>query len=581
MISFQNRLVKNSPVKYGKEHGNMSYSICRIAKIKASGVTGIQIHDKREKDGISHTNEDINWTKSSENIDLLQQKENFRTVVSNRISELDLKRRPRSDATIMCQCLITSDNTFFKNMSRHEQNDFFKQSLDFIKAKYGERNLVSATIHYDERTPHMHVNFVPVTEDGRLSAKDLFSPNSLRMLQNDYNRFIRENGYDLQRGEIDSKRKHLDVEEYKIETRYKELEDTKKEVDYLESINKSGILKAEKGKIAYSTKDVDAIKNQNKSLKISNIKKDSEIKELKGNVKTTLKKLVEAQGMLQDIQVPLMRLKDLESENKALQKMCELNPTIDKAMKKFNLMKEQSYVFGNKMLKCKELYHDSLAERESLINRTSSCVKMAKDCDKKAADVAKLQQDISFSVEKENAIRSELEGLRSMFKKKAREDCQKRLEKQENETCNLVDKLQKNYNTTPENIQQRIKDYLNQKNKFIEEKATVMEQTDKIEQTMRQTVYSYKYTKTLSDCQQVDLKEISDRINNKVPLRYGEEKMFRLTQDDRQKILKDFEGKVSPKTIEKCKENFEKQDLHEREQRKSYQKEKNQNNLMR
>lgn len=48
------------------------------------------------------------------------------------------------------------------------------------------------------------------------------------MLQNDYNRFVRENGYDLQRGEIDSKRKHLDVEEYKIETRYKELENKKK-----------------------------------------------------------------------------------------------------------------------------------------------------------------------------------------------------------------------------------------------------------------------------------------------------------------------------------------------------------------
>ena len=286
----------------------MSYSICRIAKIKASGVTGIQIHDKREKDGISHTNEDIDWTKSSENIDLLQQKENFRTVVSNRISELDLKRRPRSDATIMCQCLITSDNTFFRNMNRHEQNDFFKQSLDFIKKKYGEKNLVSATVHYDERTPHMHVNFVPVTEDGRLSAKDLFSPNSLRMLQNDYNRFVRENGYDLQRGELDSKKKHLDVEEYKIETRYKELKDKKKELDDLENIDKSVSLKAEKGKIVYSTKDVDAIKKQNKSLKISNDKKESEIKELKGNVKTTLKKLVEAQGMLQDIQVPLMRL---------------------------------------------------------------------------------------------------------------------------------------------------------------------------------------------------------------------------------------------------------------------------------
>ena len=51
---------------------DMSYSICRIAKVKASGVTGIQIHDRREKESVSHTNKDIDWSKTHENVDLLE-----------------------------------------------------------------------------------------------------------------------------------------------------------------------------------------------------------------------------------------------------------------------------------------------------------------------------------------------------------------------------------------------------------------------------------------------------------------------------------------------------------------------------
>lgn len=153
----------------------MSFSICRIAKIKSSGVTGIQLHDRREK-GVSHTNQDIDWSKTHENIDLLQQQDKFRTVVKNRIDELNLERSIRKDATVMTQCLITSDSAFFEKMNKDQQVEFFKKSYDFIKDRYGEENMVSATIHFDENTPHMHINFIPVTKDGRLSARDLFSP---------------------------------------------------------------------------------------------------------------------------------------------------------------------------------------------------------------------------------------------------------------------------------------------------------------------------------------------------------------------------------------------------------------------
>lgn len=208
----------------------MSFSICRIAKIKSSGVTGIQIHDRREK-GISHTNEDIDWNKTHENINLLEQQEKFRTVVKNRIDELNLNRAVRKDATVMVQCLITSDSTFFDKMNKDQQVEFFKKSYDFIKDRYGEKNMVSAIIHFDERTPHMHVNFVPVTKDNRLSARDLFSPKQLRELQDDFNKYINDKGYDLERGKLDSKKKHLNVQEYKLETKFEELKNRESELD--------------------------------------------------------------------------------------------------------------------------------------------------------------------------------------------------------------------------------------------------------------------------------------------------------------------------------------------------------------
>lgn len=208
----------------------MSFSICRIAKIKSSGITGIQLHDKREK-GISHTNDDIDWNKTHENIDLLDQQEKFRTVVKNRIDELNLKRAVRKDATVMSQCLITSDNKFFDGMTKEQQVEFFKKSYDFIKDRYGEKNMISATIHFDERTPHLHVNFVPVTEDGRLSARDLFSPKQLRELQDDFNKYINKHGYNLERGKLNSKKKHLSVEEYKLETKLQTIKNKENELD--------------------------------------------------------------------------------------------------------------------------------------------------------------------------------------------------------------------------------------------------------------------------------------------------------------------------------------------------------------
>lgn len=210
----------------------MSYAIIRIQKMTTGTVKGIQIHDQREKE-YSHTNSDIDFSKSHLNEDLQnKEKVNFNHKVKERIQELQLPKAVRKDAIVMCQCLVTSDKAFFEKMPLQEQKRFFEDSFKFIKERYGEKNMVSATVHYDEKTPHMHVNFVPVTQDGRLCAKDLFKRADLSKLHDDFHKHCKEHGYDLERGESKGEiKKHLSVEEYKIETKKQELDKTKTQLD--------------------------------------------------------------------------------------------------------------------------------------------------------------------------------------------------------------------------------------------------------------------------------------------------------------------------------------------------------------
>lgn len=361
--------------KVWKERDKMSYSICRILKIKSSGVTGIQIHDRREKEH-SHTNEDIDFSKSNENVSLLNQNQKFKSVIQERIGKLNLKRRPRKDATVMVQSMLTSDESFFQKMSRTEQIEFFKKSFEFIQDRYGKENMVSATIHFDEKTPHLHVNFVPVTKDNRLSARDLFSPKLLRELQTDYNNYVNQQGYELERGKKDTKRKGLSVEEFKLATKEKELQTMTVELN--EKIN---VLNEKR----------DTVKNDIKSLqaaqkKLDNVKLDFErIKPLEGKygllnknkVTVDAKELEEFQSIAQkcilkaherekEIYAAGQQIKKLENENKQLHKY--KSDYLEEYDRSQALRREKNFLDKDiKLFKSKELALFNFLESKNLI----------------------------------------------------------------------------------------------------------------------------------------------------------------------------------------------------------------------
>jgi len=111
------------------------------------------------------------------------------------------KKSIRKDAVLNIECLITSDKEFFDRIGAEETKRYFEEAYNFIKNKFGEENLIYATVHMDETTPHMHAGFVPITTDGRLSAKDyLDGKERLRNLQDDFHKYISSKGFELERG---------------------------------------------------------------------------------------------------------------------------------------------------------------------------------------------------------------------------------------------------------------------------------------------------------------------------------------------------------------------------------------------
>lgn len=195
----------------------MSYSIIRMQKLKAPAIRGIQYHNQREKE--SETNPDIEKENSDLNYDLINAgKIDYVEAVKDRIEEgVESNKKIRKDAVRLCEFLITSDSEFFKSLSESDEKRFFETGLEFLKERYGEENILYATVHKDEKTPHMHVGFVPITEKKTLSAKDLFKKQDLVKLQDDFNKHVNEAGYKLERG-VSSNREHLETAKFKAET---------------------------------------------------------------------------------------------------------------------------------------------------------------------------------------------------------------------------------------------------------------------------------------------------------------------------------------------------------------------------
>ena len=202
----------------------MSYSILRVERVKGSGNTkGLQKHNQRENN--NYNNKDIRHEDTYKNYDLINDKNvDYNKLIADKIdANYTGKRKIRADAIRHVEGIITSDEKFFNGLNEEEKHEFFKDSLDFAKIEYGEENLIYATVHLDEKVPHMHFGFVPLTEDGRLSAKEkLGNKKAMTELQDRFNQYVNLRGYNLERGTAKqvSEREHKDIDKFKKDTEF-------------------------------------------------------------------------------------------------------------------------------------------------------------------------------------------------------------------------------------------------------------------------------------------------------------------------------------------------------------------------
>ena len=83
------------------------------------------------------------------------------------------KRKPRFDAVKMCEITVQIGGDLAEHGTEEEQVEALKEAFEELKEQYGEKNIVSAVIHVDETTPHLHFDFVPITKSGGLSAREV------------------------------------------------------------------------------------------------------------------------------------------------------------------------------------------------------------------------------------------------------------------------------------------------------------------------------------------------------------------------------------------------------------------------
>ena len=184
-----------------------------MEKYKRGDIVGIERENERDENYKSTRNPQIDKSRTHLNYHTLPYEKKYLSFIDERIKQLSPKRKIKDDAVLITSFVLGSDKDFFDRITAEQQKQFFVDCTDFFSERYGKENVVSAVIHLDESTPHLHLNLMPVT-GGRLCAEELFDRTALRDLQTDFYEAVGKK-YELERGKEGSIAKHLDTVAYK------------------------------------------------------------------------------------------------------------------------------------------------------------------------------------------------------------------------------------------------------------------------------------------------------------------------------------------------------------------------------
>ena len=211
----------------------MGYAVLHLEKAKGT--------DSRMSAHIERTvhPKNADRTRTHLNRELVQFPEGVRNrtqAIAHRIETAGIRRKVSANQVKAIRILLTGSNKDMKQMEAEGRiEDWCNDSLKWIRETYGEQNLVSAVLHMDEKTPHIHATVIPIVtgerrkagqeeqngkkkyrkknpQDVRLCADDVMARHRLKHYQDTYAQAM--NKYGLQRGVDGSLAKHISTMQY-------------------------------------------------------------------------------------------------------------------------------------------------------------------------------------------------------------------------------------------------------------------------------------------------------------------------------------------------------------------------------
>ncbi|MEV4914686.1 MobV family relaxase, partial [Bacillus proteolyticus] len=167
--------------------------MAHVQKYTKGNVQGLSIHWDRKTE--NHSNPDIDNERSDLNYDLCEKEGDTLSRMNERLSEVHSLNR--NDLKVCADWIVTLPENL-KGASEQEQRQFFEKTYEFLTDRYGgEKNILSANVHNDETTPHMHFAFMPVVWDEKkqrekVSAKEVLTRKDLRTFHQDLDEFFKK-----------------------------------------------------------------------------------------------------------------------------------------------------------------------------------------------------------------------------------------------------------------------------------------------------------------------------------------------------------------------------------------------------
>lgn len=220
----------------------MSYAIIRNEKYVMNQLNIVFRHNERKN--TSYSNKDINKNSSKLNYSIKKCNTPYSKIFNQLRNDYNLKGKIKNISNVACEYIITASPEFFDVLSDSEIKRFFETSYKFVCGfkNLGEQYIISAKVHMDESTPHMHLVYLPVvhtvdkktgTNIDKLCCSDFWKgKNSYKVLQDNFYKYLIKSGFDLERGNSEDN-KHIKIEDLKRLTNY-ELQKYEKETIKLE-----------------------------------------------------------------------------------------------------------------------------------------------------------------------------------------------------------------------------------------------------------------------------------------------------------------------------------------------------------